>query len=292
MSSLSSALTSSTDSGSDVPVALSVAGSDSSGGAGIQADLAAFTYFGVFGTTAITAVTAQNPKAVSAVHPIPPADVAAQVAAVMSEFSVGAIKTGMLFSAEIIEAVAHVLAAWPEIPLVVDPVMVATSGAKLLQDAAIDALTVKMLPRAQLITPNIPEAKILWGQAIPDLDATVQAARALAGQSAGMVLVKGGHGRSDVATDVLSDGDTTWLLEAPRCAAQSTHGTGCSLSAAAAACLALGQDVFDSVVSAKAYVLGRLQTSARAGRDVLVMCPPPQLPRAEIDIREVPRGTV
>lgn len=292
MSTSSSLFGSSPDVPPDVPVALSIAGSDSGGGAGIQADLAAFTYFGVFGTTAITAVTAQNPKAVSAVHPIPPADVAAQIAAVMSEFSVRAIKTGMLFSVEIIEAVADVLAAWPEVPLVVDPVMVATSGAKLLQNAAIDALTANILPRAGLITPNIPEAEILWGRAIPDLASAGHAARALAGRTAGMVLVKGGHGGSDVATDVLSDGESTWLLEAPRCAVRSTHGTGCSLSAAAAACLALGQEMLDSVVSSKAYVLGRLQTSAQAGRDVFVMCPPPQLPRAEISVRGVPRDVV
>ncbi|MBT3381060.1 MAG: bifunctional hydroxymethylpyrimidine kinase/phosphomethylpyrimidine kinase [Lentisphaerae bacterium] len=286
MSSLNSAIPPSTRPVPGIPVALTVAGSDSGGGAGIQADLAAFSYFDVFGTTAITAVTAQNPKAVTAVHPVPPTTVSAQVSAVMSEFSVAAIKTGMLFSAEIIAAVADVLGSRPGTPLVVDPVMVATSGAKLLQDVAIDALKARILPQAQLVTPNLPEAEILWGQAIPSLTSAIKAARALAGQVAGMALVKGGHGGSDVATDVLSDGDSVWLLEAPRCAARSTHGTGCSLSAAAAACLALGQDPLESVVSAKAYVLGRLQSPARVGSDLFAMLPPSSLPRSQITVRK------
>jgi hydroxymethylpyrimidine/phosphomethylpyrimidine kinase len=267
--------------------ALTVAGSDSGGGAGIQADLQAFSYFGVFGTCAITAVTAQNPAAVTDVAPVPPPSVRAQIDAVVAAFAVGAIKTGMLFSAEIIDAVAEALAAHAGIPLVVDPVMVATSGARLLRPDAVESLGRRLLPAASLTTPNLPEAEILLGRDLRDPDGIPSAARDLAREYGVTVLLKGGHTAGGDAVDVLSDGDSLWELRSPRVSAATTHGTGCSLSAAIAACLACGDAPLEAARRAKAYVLGRLRACRRVGPRSWGASAPECLPLGEVSVSAV-----
>ena len=267
------------------PAALSVAGSDSGGGAGIQADLAAFRYFGVFGTTVITAVTAQNPKAVSAVEAISPDTVTAQLHAVLSEIDVTAAKTGMLFSAETIAAVASVFRRYPEIPLVVDPVMVATSGAKLLEDGAIRALTHSLLPLAAIITPNLPEARIVTGRALTDVSEIQRAARELARRYDAVVMIKGGHSAQNPGCDVVSDSDTVWELSSDGIQAQTTHGTGCSLSAAVTAAMACGDEPLTALQRGKAYVYGALRNCVQVGPSVWAMQPPPTLPQDAVCCR-------
>ncbi len=223
-------------------IALTIAGSDSGGGAGIQADLKAFSAMGVYGCSVVTAVTAQNTRAVTAVHAVPDEIVAAQVAAVLDDIEVDAIKIGMLGSASLIETVARGLDGFKG-PLVLDPVMVAKSGAKLLPDSAMDALITRLLPRADLLTPNLPEASgLLDGDKSP---APVQADALLAlGPKA--VLMKGGHAESDICTDWLRTADRTLRLEAPRIETRNTHGTGCSYSSAIAAGLAKGYPLDDA----------------------------------------------
>jgi hydroxymethylpyrimidine/phosphomethylpyrimidine kinase len=268
------------------PVALSIAGSDSGGGAGIQADLAAFAYFQVFGTTAVTAVTAQNPHDVTAIQAIDADTIAAQIAAVFTAFTVKAVKTGMLFDADIIDAAAAALRARPGTALVVDPVMVATSGARLLRDAAARRLRDALLPLAAVITPNLPEAEILSGRPLDGAAAIRTAARELAREFNAVVMIKGGHAAGGTAVDTVSDGRRLWEMSAPRVSAPGTHGTGCSLSAAAAACLALGTDIPTALHRAKAYVLGRLLRPVRVGPHTWGMAPPADLPLAQIRIRE------
>jgi len=269
---------------------LTIAGSDSGGGAGIQADLAAIAWFGGFGTTAITAVTAQNPSAVTGVYPIPPEGVAAQIAAVFSAFSVGAVKTGMLFSSPLIETVAAAVAVHRPRWLVVDPVMVATSGARLLRDDAVEALRERLLPRASLITPNLPEAEVLVGRRLAGVAEARQAALELASRDGAWVLVKGGHGQGDVAIDVLAHGAQCWEYRAPRVGAATTHGTGCSLSAAIAVCLAQGDTPLVAVRRAKAYVLARLRNCIQVGPEAWAMAPPEALPDTEVVVAEVADG--
>jgi hydroxymethylpyrimidine/phosphomethylpyrimidine kinase len=264
-----------------------VAGSDSGGGAGIQADLAAFAYFEVFGTTAITAVTAQNPTEVTAIRALSPGIVAAQIEAVFAAFAVGAVKTGMLFDADIIRAAAGALARRSRIPLVVDPVMVATSGARLLRDDAIRCLREELLPLAAVITPNLPEAEILAGRPLDSRERVRDAALALAREFEATVMIKGGHAEGAEAWDIVSDGRRIQELAAPRAAAPGFHGTGCSLSAAAAALLARGEAVPEALRRAKAYVLGRLRRSIRVGPETWGMAPPAMLPLADIRIREI-----
>jgi hydroxymethylpyrimidine/phosphomethylpyrimidine kinase len=270
----------------DRPTVLSIAGSDSGGGAGIQADLAAFAYFEVIGTTAITAVTAQNPHAVTGVYPVEPAGLAAQIDAVFGGFAIAAVKTGMLFSAALIEQVAARLAQHRPRWLVVDPVMVATSGATLLRDDAVEALCSKLLPMAALITPNLPEAEALVRRPIRSAAEAEAAAVELSGRYGCWALVKGGHGRSDRAVDVLVHAGHTWRFSAPRQAAPTTHGTGCSLSAAIAAGLATGETPPESVRRAKAYVLGRLRSCQAVGPETWVMLPPCSLPLQDIEVTE------
>ena len=265
------------------PVALTIAGSDSGGGAGIQADLRAFRHLGVFGTAALTAVTAQNPKGVIDVHAVPPGSVTKQAEAVFAEFWVGAVKTGMLFSSELIYAVAHSLDAHREIPLVVDPVMVATSGARLLREDAVEALCTTLLPRASWITPNIPEAEIITGRALSLAADRQGAALELAARFGCAVMLKGGHAVSDRAVDFVSDGDRCWRLSSPAVQAPTTHGTGCSLSAALAACLAKGHSPLEACRAAKAYVLGSLQQCRRVGRDAWALDPPAELVADQVD---------
>ncbi len=239
----------------DVPIALTIAGSDSSGGAGIQADLKTFSAFGVYGASVITALTAQNTRGVQGVETVSPAFVAAQLASVLSDLRVGAIKTGMLANTAIIEVVANVLAQHAAIPAVVDPVMVATSGDALLVPDAIEAVRTLLLPRAALITPNLPEAAKLLGQPIA---ATLADARqqleALARFGARAVLLKGGHGTGSVVTDLLLIDGRIVEFSSPRIATQNTHGTGCTLSSAIAALLAGGVDLETAVRRGKAYV--------------------------------------
>jgi hydroxymethylpyrimidine/phosphomethylpyrimidine kinase len=252
-----------------LPIALTIAGSDSGGGAGIQADLKTFAALGVFGTSAVTAITAQNPDGVSAIQGIQAEVVAAQIRAVREYFPVGAAKSGMLFSREIIAAVAE---AWGgragnPAPLVVDPVMVATSGAKLLRDDAIEAMRALILPRAALITPNMDEAALLTGFPVRTREEQARAAHVLYERFRAPVLVKGGHlAGSAEASDVLWDGQHEERLSAPFLAGLNAHGTGCTLSAAIAAHLALGMHLLDAVAAGKRYLHQALAQSLPAGK--------------------------
>lgn len=246
-----------------VPIALTIAGSDSSGGAGIQADLKTFSAFAAYGASVLTALTAQNTRGVDDVLAVPPAFVRAQLDSVLSDLHVGAAKTGMLANAGIILMVAEVLEHHPDIPLVCDPVMVATSGDVLLEPAAIDALKEKLIPRASLITPNIPEAARLLGcPEAADLDEMIQQAEMLKALGCGAVLLKGGHSNQDCAIDIFIDSGGPKKLKAPRLATNNTHGTGCALAAAVAALLALGDPLEQAVRRAKSYVWRALQSGA------------------------------
>lgn len=254
-----------------VPVALTIAGSDSGGGAGIQADLKTFAAAGVHGTSVVTCLTAQNPDAVIAVQAAARTMVVSQLEAVFSGFRPAAIKTGMLYSKPIIMAVAEFLRdlGKKRPPIVVDPVMVATSGARLLKPSAVRALTNELLPLATLITPNIEEAEILWGTAIREPEDLRAAARNLQRAFGCAVLVKGGHlrGMTD-AVDIFNDGRDELMLISPRVKNAATHGTGCTLSAGIAAELALGHPLPAAVESAKnrltAAIANPLRTQTHA----------------------------
>ncbi len=247
-----------------VPIALTIAGSDSSGGAGIQADLKTFTAFGVYGASVLTALTAQNTRGVTAVELATPAFVTAQMRAVLSDLDVGAIKTGMLASRALMEAIAAELDGSAAVPLVVDPVMVATSGDRLIDDDAVDAVKTLILPRALLMTPNLPEAARLLDGAVATTEAEARAQLdGLARLGAKAVLLKGGHGTSAEAVDLLwHDGHVT-RLAAPRIATRNTHGTGCTLSAAIAALLASGVELSAAVARAKTYVHRAIAAAAQ-----------------------------
>ena len=246
-------------------IALTIAGSDSSGGAGIQADLKTFSALGVYGASAITALTAQNTLGVEAVHPVPADFVLKQIEAVARDLDVSAIKIGMLATSPIIEAVAAGLEAFPGVPVVLDPVMVAASGDALLDDDAIETLRTVLVPRASLLTPNLPEAAKLLGesQARNEREMSAQG-QALKRLGAGAVLIKGGHGEGENSVDILIDAEGALRLEAPRVKTGNTHGTGCTLSSAIAAELARGAALRDAAIAAKAYV-----TAAIAAADEL-----------------------
>ena len=248
-----------------VPVALTVAGSDSGGGAGIQADLKTFAAFGVYGLTVITAVTAQNTLGVRAVQEIDPAVIASQLDAVAEDFSIGALKTGMLSSAAIIEAVADGITRHELRPLVVDPVMVAKSGDRLLRPEAVEALRRKLLPIARLVTPNIPEAEVLAGRPIRNREDRVIAARRIMEFGAHAVVIKGGHSEDDPVVDVLVDPEGVHEYAARRLATTSTHGTGCTFSAAIAASLAQGGDLAGAVGQAREYLTRALAAAPGIG---------------------------
>ncbi len=253
-----------------LPVALTIAGSDSGGGAGIQADLHTFSALGVHGTTAITCLTAQNPKGVRAVQAARAEVVAGQIRAVFEELPPAAVKTGMLYSRVIIDTVAATLKNC-RVPLVVDPVMVATSGARLLKEDAMRSLRRKLLPLAALVTPNLDEAIILAECALGSVDDLRSAARKIAGRYGCAVLVKGGHLRTvKQATDVLFDGRREWVLEAPFVKGVSTHGTGCTYSAAITAFLARGQTLPAAVQSAKKFITQAIANSQRIGRHTVL----------------------
>ena len=246
-----------------VPIALTIAGSDSSGGAGIQADLKTFTALGVYGASVLTALTAQNTRGVDDVLPIPPAFVRAQIDSVLSDLDVKAAKTGMLANADVILAVAEILEGNAEIPLVCDPVMVATSGDVLLEPDAIGALRERLIPRASLLTPNIPEAARLLGcPEATDLDEMARQAEALRAFGCAAVLLKGGHGSGKMATDIFAHAGGIVPLEAPRIETPNTHGTGCTLSAAIAALLAAGESLEQAVRRAKVFVWSALEAGA------------------------------
>ncbi len=230
------------------PVALTVAGSDSGGGAGIQADLKSFSALGVYGASVVTAVTAQNTREVTAVHDIPPAMIRAQLDAVFADIEVDAVKVGMVATTAAIEAVADGLAG-RSIPLVVDPVMVAKSGDALLQPEAMEALRRRLIPAATIITPNLPEAaRLLDEEPAEDIPAMYRQALRLQELGASAVLMKGGHGRGPLCVDLLVDaGGGSTRLASPRVDTRNTHGTGCSLSSAIAAGLACGLPLAEAV---------------------------------------------
>jgi hydroxymethylpyrimidine/phosphomethylpyrimidine kinase len=248
-----------------VPVAVTIAGSDSGGGAGIQADLKTFSALGVYGASVITALTAQNSKGVSAIHEVPREFVAAQIDAVFSDLPVGAVKIGMLANIAVIEAVAAGLKRWNQTNVVLDPVIIATSGARLLQPRAVDALRRVLVPCAALITPNLSEAADLLDSppARTETEMSDQAQRLLT-LGAKAVLIKGGHAHGPESADLLVDATHVVRLVAVRVATENTHGTGCTLSSAIAAGLAKGHDLEDAVREAKDYV-----TSAIAAADQL-----------------------
>ena len=238
-----------------IPIALTIAGSDSSGGAGSQADLKSFAASGVYGASVITALTAQNTRGVTAVHPVPPEFVTAQIEAVFDDLAVAAVKIGMVAQADVISAIVAGLDRYKPGHVVVDPVMVATSGDRLLQPDAVAALRADLLPRADLITPNLPEAAALLGEAVATDEAAVLAqARRLLSFGSRAVLVKGGHGKGPESIDYLVTAERTVRLAAPRIATANTHGTGCSLSSAIAAHLGRGDDLETAVRAGKAFV--------------------------------------
>ena len=245
-------------------IAVTIAGSDSGGGAGIQADLKTFSALGVYGATVITALTAQNTHGVSAIHDVPPEFVTAQIDAVFSDLAVGAVKIGMLSRAPVIKAVAQGLDRWKQTQVVLDPVMVATSGDRLLAADAVEALRAKLIPRVSLLTPNLPEAAALLDQPVAESGAAIERqGLALLAMGCPAVLIKGGHGQGAESTDYLIRGSGTIALAAPRIATQNTHGTGCSLSSAIAACLAKGADIETAVRDAKAFVSAAIAAADR-----------------------------
>ena len=246
------------------PVALTIAGSDCSGGAGIQADLKTFAALAVYGASVVTALTAQNTTGVTGVHLVPPDFVAAQIDAVFDDLAVGAVKIGMVAQAPIAEAIAASLARWRPSHVVLDPVMVATSGARLLPEDAVEAVRRRLIPQASLITPNLPEAAALLGEPIATSDdAVAEQGRRLLALGCPAVLIKGGHGQGDTSTDYLITAATSIPLPAPRVPTRNTHGTGCSLSSAVAAGLAKGESLEAAVRNAKAFISGAIAAADR-----------------------------
>jgi hydroxymethylpyrimidine/phosphomethylpyrimidine kinase len=247
-----------------VPIALTIAGSDSSGGAGIQADLKTFTVIGVYGASVVTALTAQNTRGVSAIHPVPSEFVAQQIDAVATDLKVGAVKTGMLNDRATVLAVVEGVRRHGLHPLVVDPVMVATSGDMLLEPDAVEAVRAQLLPLADVITPNLAEAARLLGiAAAADVGEMETQARALLALGPKAVLIKGGHGDGAEAVDVLVTRDAKPVhLALPRIATPNTHGTGCTLSAAIAAYLARGESLATAACAAKSFVHAALIAGA------------------------------
>jgi hydroxymethylpyrimidine/phosphomethylpyrimidine kinase len=247
-----------------IPIALTIAGSDSSAGAGIQADLKTFAAFGVYGASVITALTAQNTKGVTAIHQVPADFVTAQIDAVFGDLDVKAVKIGMVSERAVIEAIVTGLRRWSPRHIVLDPVMVATSGDRLLAPDAIEALRTKLIPRASLITPNLPEAAALLDVPVArtEIEMRAQAERLLElGPRA--VLIKGGHGGGAESVDLLVEPTAFTRLAADRVATQNTHGTGCTLSSAIAAGLAKGLTLGEAARGAKAYVTAALAAAER-----------------------------
>jgi hydroxymethylpyrimidine/phosphomethylpyrimidine kinase len=253
-----------------VAKALTIAGSDSGGGAGIQADLKTFSAFGVFGMSAITAVTAQNSVGVSGVFDLPPAFVAQQIDAVLEDFGADAVKLGMLSTAEIASVVAARLRAHAARHVVLDPVMIAKSGDPLLRPDARAVLVREVLPLAWVVTPNLHEAAALAGMPVESEAEMEAAARRIHALGPRHVLVKGGH-LKDSATDILFDGGSVMRFSGPRLDSRNTHGTGCTFSAAIAAGLARGRELVPAVEAAKAYVTAAIREGFQPGRGVGVL---------------------
>jgi hydroxymethylpyrimidine/phosphomethylpyrimidine kinase len=246
--------------------ALTIAGSDSGGGAGIQADLKTFSAFGVYGVSAIAALTAQNTVEVAGVHPVPPEFVAQQIDAVASDIAIDAVKTGMLATAAIVEAVADALARWSLRQVVVDPVMVAKSGARLLTDDAVEHVRLRLLPLAAVVTPNRMEAEVLIGRDVRTRDDAREAAQALVGLGARAVVIKGGHFDEADVVDLLFDGERFHEFHHPRQPTRHTHGSGCTFAAAIAAGLASGDDLGRAVQVAADYVAGAIAHGLAIGQ--------------------------
>jgi hydroxymethylpyrimidine/phosphomethylpyrimidine kinase len=252
-------------------IALTIAGSDSGGGAGIQADLKTFAAFGVYGTSAITAVTAQNTKGVTAWEAVSTELVIAQIETVASDLPPAAVKIGMLANAAIVEAVAATIEELDLPNLVVDPVMAAKGGSRLLEDDAITALVVELLPRAEVVTPNVPEAEVLVGKAIHTLDDMRDAARRICKLGPRVVVLKGGHlplpgSDLDSCVDVVASAHAEFEIRGPRLATPHTHGTGCTFAAAITAALALGQPIEQAVRGARSYVEGAIREAPQLGQ--------------------------
>lgn len=245
---------------------LIVAGSDSGGGAGIQADIKAVTMLGGYAATAIAALTVQNTLGVTGVHPVPPSFVQAQMRAVLDDIGADAVKTGMLGDAAMVEAVADILPGYGAIPLVVDPVMVAKGGARLLDEAAVGAVKSRLLPLAVLVTPNTPELEALTGRRVTTEAEAVAAGRALMKAGARAVLVKGGHLDGDEVADWLLTQGGERRFASPRIATRHTHGTGCTLASAIACGLARGRPLADAVEAARDYVQSAIRAAPGFGQ--------------------------
>lgn len=246
--------------------ALTIAGSDSGGGAGVQADLKTFGALGVFGMSAITAVTAQNTVAVTRVQEIAPDMVAAQIEAVAQDIGIDALKTGMLWSAAIVEAVAAALKRLKVQNVVVDPVMMAKSGARLLREDAIAALKKRLLPLAAIVTPNLPEAEVLAGHSVANEEGQREAARRIHDLGPACVVIKGGHADGPNSVDLFYDGQEFQELKGERIVTRSTHGTGCTFSAAITAYLAHGLAPLDAVTRAKEFLTAALRAAPGLGK--------------------------
>ncbi len=235
---------------------LTIAGSDSGGGAGIQADLKTFSAIGCYGMSVITALTAQNTRGVNGIHAVPPAFAVQQIEAVFTDIGADAVKIGMLYSADLIEAVAEALKKQGARKIVLDPVMVAQSGDKLVQDDAIEAIKAHLMPLADVVTPNIPEASVLCGRQLKQWSDIESAAETLAQHGSRSILIKGGHGDQNKSTDLLflARENRFVRLEADRIKTHNNHGTGCTLSSAIASYMAKGHDIEPAVQKAKAYM--------------------------------------
>ncbi|XIA64040.1 bifunctional hydroxymethylpyrimidine kinase/phosphomethylpyrimidine kinase [Bradyrhizobium sp. TZ2] len=246
------------------PIALTIAGSDSSGGAGIQADLKTFAALGVYGASVITALTAQNTSGVSGIHQVPAEFITAQIDAVFSDLAVGAVKIGMVAQPASIDAIVAGLTRWSPKHVVLDPVMVATSGDRLLAVEAVEALRTKLIPLTSVITPNLPEAAALLDEPVATNEAAVEKqGKRLLSMGCKAVLIKGGHGEGAESIDYLVGANGTIALAAPRIATKNTHGTGCSLSSAIAAGLAKGEDMETAVRHAKTWVSAAIAAADR-----------------------------
>lgn len=250
---------------SSPPVALTIAGSDCSSGAGLQADLKTFQHFGVFGLTVVTCVVAETPLIVRSVHAVPPAILQDQLRVLLDAFPIAAIKTGMLFSKAHIVAVTELLSEHPHIPLVIDPVMIASTGDPLLEDSAISAYKERLFPLATVITPNLDEAEVLWGAPVRDEATMERAAAELSARHGCAVLMKGGHLGAPECADLLWQSNLPSWHRSPRIQDAASHGTGCTLSSAIAAAMAKGMDLHDAVVEAKAYLNQTLKSSLKWG---------------------------
>jgi hydroxymethylpyrimidine/phosphomethylpyrimidine kinase len=249
---------------SKIPIALTIAGSDSGGGAGIQADLKTFSALGVYGASVITALTAQNTQGVTGIHDTPPDFVAAQIDAVFSDLDVKAVKIGMVSRPDVITTIVAGLQRWRPAHVVFDPVMVATSGDRLLAPDAIDLLRTRLIPQAGIITPNLPEAAALLELPIATTEAEIEGqGTKLLSLGCPAVLIKGGHGEGPESVDYLVTAQGKLRLAAPRVATKNTHGTGCTLSSAIAAGLAKGQSLESAVRAAKAYVSAAIAAADR-----------------------------